>query len=121
LDAIAYQVADVFFAMEEAAGVRFPELRVDGGATRNADLMQFQADILGHPVLRSTNEELSALGAAWMAGQAMGWWKTSAELEALPRSTDTFLPKMRSAHRDHLYAGWTKTVAGIRTSAEAKQ
>ena len=64
MDAIAYQVADVFFAMEDAAGLTVHELQADGGATRNSTLMQFQADILGRPVLRSANEELSALGAA---------------------------------------------------------
>ena len=73
IEAIAYQVADVFYAMEEAAGRAIGELHADGGATRNP-LMQFQADILGRPVLRSGTEELSALGASLLAGLALGWW-----------------------------------------------
>ena len=77
------------------------ELHADGGATRNGLLMQFQADILGRPVLRSGNEELSALGAAWLAGLALGWWSGLAEIEALPHPADQFAPAMtkQSAER----------------------
>ena len=120
LDAIAYQVADVFFAMQEAAGMHFTELRADGGATRNQALMQFQADILGCPVLRSRNEELSALGAAWLAGLALGWWKTPGELEALPHDADRFAPQMDRNDREDLYSAWTRAVAGVRTMREPK-
>ena len=116
LDAIAYQVADVFFAMQDAARMQFAELRADGGATRNEALMQFQSDILGRPVLRSANEELSALGAAWLAGLALGWWKTPDELEALPHGADRFAPVMDGLERDRLYAGWTRAVTGVRTT-----
>ena len=80
--------------------------------------MQFQADILGKPVLRSTDEELSAIGAAWIAGLELGWWKTLAELEALPRNADTFLPRMHSFERGRLSAGWARAVAKVRTSRE---
>src|SRR5579862_1878390 len=76
IESIAFQIADVFAAMETASGMRFIELRADGGATRNASLMQFQANILARTVVRSRNEELSAIGAAWLSGLALGWWKS---------------------------------------------
>ena len=120
MDAIAYQVADVFFAIEEAAGVHIHELHADGGATRNAALMQFQADILERPVLRSSNEELSALGAAWLAGLALGWWSCLADLEALPRSADKFAPELAHAKRDCLYRVWKHAVRRARLTAEAE-
>ena len=118
VEAIAYQVADVFFAMEQAMGTHIGELHADGGATRNHALMQFQADILGCTVLRSANEELSALGAAWLAGLALGWWNSTAELESLPRNTDAFAPRMHAADRDHLYRGWKAAVCRTRLAPE---
>ncbi len=119
IDAIAYQVADVFFAMEEAAGEHVRELYTDGGATRNEDLMQFQAGILGRPVLRSSNEDLSALGAAWLAGLALGWWGSLDDIEALPHRTDRFEPSLGQAERDRLYGGWKKAVRAARLFTEA--
>ncbi len=119
VDAIAYQVADVFVAMEEASGLALRALLADGGATRNSALMQFQADILGRPVLRSTNEELSAIGAAWMAGIALGWWKGLAELSELPHNDDAFSPLMKRTDRDQLYSGWKRAVKHTRSIAEA--
>jgi glycerol kinase len=115
IDSIAYQVADVFFAVEQTIGAQIRELHADGGATRNNALMQFQADILGRTVLRATNEELSALGAAWLAGLALGWWSSLVELESLPRTTDIFVPAMNDAVRDHLYCGWKDAVRRTRT------
>jgi glycerol kinase len=120
VDAIAYQVADVFFAIEQAAGVRIRELHADGGATRNAALMQFQADILERPVLRSSNEELSALGTAWLAGLALGWWSCLADLEALPHNADTFAPMLEHTQRDRLYRGWEQAVRRARLTPEPK-
>lgn len=117
LDAVAYQVADVFFAMQSAAGMEFTELLADGGATRNPLLMQFQADILGCPVLRSRNEELSAIGAAWLAGLELGWWKSQSDLEAMGRDVDRFEPRMDEAERNALYDGWRNAVAGTRRNA----
>ena len=114
IDAIAYQIADVFFAMEGAAGIEFNELCADGGATRNTALMQFQADVLGRPVLRSTTEELSALGAAWLAGLELRWWSSLAQIEALPHASDRFTPVMASGERDRLYAGWNGAVSRAR-------
>jgi glycerol kinase len=118
IEAIAYQVADVFIAMESAAGVEFAELRADGGATRNNVLMQFQADILNRPVVRSENEELSALGAAWLGGLALGWWKSVADLESIASEGERFAPAMATERRKTLYAGWTKAIARTRTCPE---
>jgi glycerol kinase len=119
VDAIAYQVADVFIAMEDAGGLALPALHADGGATRNSSLMQFQADILRLPVLRSTNEELSAIGAAWLAGLALGWWKSLEEIAELPHTLDQFSPSMEDAECDRLYSGWKKAVKHARSIAEA--
>jgi glycerol kinase len=118
IDAIAYQVADVLFAMEKAANGKMRELLTDGGATRNAELMQFQADILGRPVLRSSNEDLSGLGAAWLAGLAIGWWGSLTEIELLPHTADRFEPSLESAERDRLYGGWKKAVRRARLIPE---
>jgi glycerol kinase len=120
LDAIAYQVADVFFAMQSAAGMQFDELLADGGATRNSTLMQFQADILERPVIRSCNEELSAIGAAWLAGLELGWWKSLRELSLTVRDVDRFAPRMRRDNRDRLYEGWKSAVAGVKSIASAQ-
>lgn len=119
VDSIAYQIADVFFAMERAAGVPTRELHADGGATRNAVLMQFQADVLERPVLRSSNEDLSALGAAWLGGLALGWWRTLAELESLPHRAERFSPELEHGEQERLYRGWKNAVRRARLVAEA--
>jgi glycerol kinase len=118
VDAIAFQVADVFFAIEQAAGAPLSDLHTDGGATRNASLMQFQADVLGRRVIRSANAELSAAGAAWLAGLALGWWSSLEEIEALPRGADVFTPMMEPAERDRLYRGWKTAVRRTRLRDE---
>jgi glycerol kinase len=118
VDAIAYQVADVFNTMTEAAGMDLPALLADGGATRNTSLMQFQADILGKPVMRSANEELSAIGAAWMAGLALRWWTSLIELAELPLAVDLFTPTMGEAKRQRLYSGWKIALRHARLVAE---
>ena len=120
VDAIAYQVADVFFAVEQAIGTAIGELHADGGATRNQSLMQFQADILGRTVLRSSNEELSALGAAWLAGLQLGWWSSPEKLEALPRTEDVFMPAMNYSDQARFYDGWKDAVRRLCTSREAR-
>jgi glycerol kinase len=120
VEAIAYQVADVFFAMESASGAHFRELHADGGATRNQMLMQFQADMLGRPVIPSKNEELSAIGAAWLAGLALGWWKSMEELEAIASDGGCVTPLMAVDRRKALYAGWTDAVGRTRSSREGK-
>jgi len=113
-DAIAFQVADVLEAMEQAAGVRLPVLLADGGATRNNSLMQMQDDILDRPVHRSTQEDLSALGAAMLAGMALDWWKSLDELAALPRDVQTFEPAMSAEQRERLRASWRLAVRRAR-------
>jgi glycerol kinase len=120
VDAIAYQVADVFFAMEKEAGFIAGELNADGGATRNASLMQFQADILGRTVRRSANEELSALGAAWLAGLALGWWKSLGDIEALAHTVEIFVPTMKREERVRRYLGWKNAVRRSRLRAEGE-
>lgn len=114
VDAVAFQVADVLDAMEAAAGVELPVLLADGGATRNATLMQMQADIIGRPVQRDTQEDLSARGAAMLAGIALGWWKSSADLTSLSKAVETFEPRMSVAQRDELRASWRLAVRRAR-------
>ena len=118
VDAIAFQVADVLEAMETAAHVTLPVLLADGGATRNDALMQMQADILGRPVHRSTQEDLSARGAALLGGLTLGWWRSPDELAALPKSVQTFEPKRSNAEREHLRGAWRLAVERARLAGE---
>ena len=111
LEAIAYQVRDVFDVMQAEASVELHTLLADGGASRNNTLMQFQADIIGRPVLRTASADASALGAAYLAGLAVGMWQSLDELEGLPRSYDRFEPGMPEAVRAERYAGWQTAVA----------
>ena len=113
IECIAFQIADVFSAMEAATGMRFTELRTDGGATRNASLMQFQSNILACPVLRSVNEELSAMGAAWLSGVALGWWKSLDDIENLSCISDRYEPAFDPAKREQLYADWKNAVNNV--------
>jgi glycerol kinase len=119
MDAIAHQVADVLEAMEEAACIRISALLADGGATRNEALMQTQADLLGRPVHRSVEEDLSARGAAMLAGLALGWWASFAELFALPKSSQVFWPQMSADRRESLRSSWQLAVRRARLQAEA--
>lgn len=89
LESVAYQIADVFFAMENAAHHRLERLRVDGGATSNRWLMQFQADLLQRTLIRNHTAEVSALGAAYLGGKTLGWWQDSQQLAALPVKWNT--------------------------------
>ncbi len=111
IESIAYQVRDVFDAMQAASGGSLRVLMADGGVTRNEQLMQFQADILGVPVQRNDTAELSAMGAAYLAGLAVGVWTSLAKIGALPRSVDRFEPTMAAADRERLYAGWGDALA----------
>ena len=117
LDSIAYQVADVFDAMCRDAATPLPALFADGGASRNDALMQFQADILGRPVIRNDSADLSAIGAAWLAGLAVGFWKSPEELESLPRPTTRFEPQISDALRADLTAGWRDALRRSRSAA----
>ena len=110
LESIAYQTADVLAAMESDSGIKLKELRVDGGATRNDMLMQFQADLLGVPVVRPRITETTALGAAYLAGLGMGYWKSAEELATQWRAERTFEPKMDRGQALDLLAGWHKAV-----------
>ena len=109
VESIAYQIRDVFEAMCEDAGAP-AALLADGGAAGNDALMQFQADILGVPVIRSGAVDLSALGAAWLAGLAVGLWRDMTELSQLPRAASRFEPAMAAGRRDELYSGWRDAV-----------
>jgi glycerol kinase len=110
VEAIGFQVRDVFEAMVRDLGHELPSLLADGGASRNESLMQFQADILGRPVVRSESADVSAIGAAWLAGLAVGFWKSLDELAALPRATRRFEPRMQDTERAHRYDGWREAV-----------
>jgi glycerol kinase len=110
VESIAYQVRDVFEAMALDTAHPLPELLADGGASRNDDLMQFQADILDRPVRRNLSADLSAAGAAWLAGLAVGLWRSQDELAALPRQTELFLPQMAESERASRYQGWLDAV-----------
>jgi glycerol kinase len=110
LEAIAYQSRDVVDAMGAEAGLSVPLLRVDGGGTANSLLMQFQADILGVPIQRAALAETTALGAAYLAGLAVGVWHDICELAKLWRAAETFEPRMSADQRETLYAGWKRAV-----------
>jgi glycerol kinase len=111
LEAIAYQTREVLEAATSDAGLNLTELRVDGGATANNLLMQIQADILGTPVVRPVVKETTALGAAYLAGLAVGYWTGRGEIAQNWAADRRFLPSMDGARRDHLYAGWRRAVA----------
>jgi glycerol kinase len=111
LDSIAYQVRDVIVAMESDTGRPMSELRADGGATANRYLMQFQADILDKPVRRAKIAETTAMGAAMLAGLAIGVWKSPDDLREIVQRAQVFKPNMQSAEREQLLAGWRDAVA----------
>jgi glycerol kinase len=117
LDSIAYQVSDVFEALYKDAGIAVPVLFADGGASRNDSLMQFQADILACPVIRSSSTDLSAVGAGWLAGLATGYWKSLDELEELPRETVHFEPAMAETRRRELIQGWRDALGRSRSAS----
>jgi glycerol kinase len=110
LEGIAYQVADVLQAMQADSGVKLSQLRVDGGAVANNLLMQFQADILGIPVVRPKNAETTAMGAAYLAGLATGFYKSTDEIETQWAIDRTFEPNMTADQRQKLRAEWNKAV-----------
>lgn len=119
LESIAYQTADVLHAMEADSGIRLAEMRVDGGAARNNMLMQFQADLLGVPVVRPKVTETTALGAAYLAGLAVGYWQGSDEIGAQWRADRSFEPGMSRDRVESLLAGWRKAVERSKNWASA--
>ncbi|CAN5780093.1 glycerol kinase GlpK [soil metagenome] len=110
LEAIAFQVVDVLQAMQRDAGLDLEEVRVDGGASRNDHLMQFQADVLGVSVVRPAVTETTALGAAFLAGLAVGVWSSADEVASMWREGRRFEPTMRGDERDALLAGWGRAL-----------
>lgn len=110
LEAIAYQVYDVLKAMEKDCGKPTQELRVDGGATANNFLMQFQADLLGCEIKRPKIIETTAIGAAFLAGLAVGFWESREELQALWTADRSFDPSMKAEKREELIHFWHKAV-----------
>jgi glycerol kinase len=111
---------DVVEAMQSEAGITLSELRVDGGAAANDLLLQFQADILGCDVVRPAVLETTALGAAYLAGLASGFWKDKADVARNWRENRRFRPGMDPAQREELYAGWKRAVARAKGWASAE-
>ena len=114
LESIAYQTRELIDSMQADAGERISELRVDGGAAVNNLLMQFQADILDRPIVRPADIETTALGAAYLAGLATGFWKSTTEVENFWRAERRFEPAMDESTRDRLFSGWKDAVARCR-------
>jgi glycerol kinase len=114
LQSIAYQTMDVLKAMEADAGMPIKELRVDGGATANNLLMQFQANLLNCKVIRPNVVETTALGAAYLAGLAVGYWKDLEEIQKLWQSEKEFIPEADSPELKKGVAGWKKAIRAAR-------
>jgi glycerol kinase len=110
IDSIAYQAYDVLKAMEADAGISIAELRVDGGGTINNSLMQFQSDILNTKVIRPKITETTALGAAYLAGLAVGYWKNIDEIKKQWQVDKEFSPTMKDDKRNELVSGWQRAV-----------
>ncbi|PLR96770.1 glycerol kinase GlpK [Bacillus sp. T33-2] len=110
LESLAYQTKDVLAAMEADAGIELKTLRVDGGAVMNNFLMEFQSDILNVPVERPVINETTALGAAYLAGLAVGYWENQQDIATQWAIDRSFEPKMSVQNRDELYNGWKKAV-----------
>ena len=119
LEAIAYQTLDAVTAMEAASGKPLSELRVDGGACANAWLMQFQADMLGVPVVLPEITETTALGAAYLAGVGIGSWTVS-DLRGAWRERRRYEPVMSEDERATLLAGWSEALAKARTQPHSR-
>jgi glycerol kinase len=110
LESLALQTLDVVELMERESGAHIAELRVDGGAVANDLLMQIQADVLGRPIVRAAISETTALGAAYLAGLAVGFWKDQSELSAVTKDGGRFEPKMPASGREALIEGWRRAV-----------
>ena len=114
IESIAYQTRELVEAMQADAGEELRELRVDGGAAVNDLLMQFQSDILGKPIVRPVDVETTALGAAYLAGLATGYWKSVAEVESFWRAERRFEPALPAAMRERFFGEWKAAVARAR-------
>lgn len=113
LEAIAFQTRDIIEAMSEDAGYELKSLKVDGGASKNNFLMQFQADIVGKTVTRPIVTETTALGAAYLAGLAVGYWQDKEQISKIWHIDKTFEPVLENEKREHIYKGWKKAVSRI--------
>ncbi len=110
LESLAYQTKDVLNAMEADSGIPLKTLRVDGGAVKNDFLMQFQSDLLDVPVERPKVEETTALGAAYLAGLAIGFWEDKDEIKSFWEVDQNFVANMAEEQRTSLYNGWKKAI-----------
>jgi len=120
LEGIAFQVADVLRAMQADAKIKLKELRVDGGASANNLLMQFQSSLLGVPVVRPKVTETTALGAAYLAGLAVGYWKDQKQIAAQWQVDRRFTPSMKPVNRKRLETGWRKALERARRWEDAR-
>ena len=120
LEAIAFQVKDVFDAMQRAAGARLETLLADGGASENDWLMQFQADMLDRSVLRSQTAELSGLGAAFAAGLGCGFWSSTDEVAKVLAPHDAFHPVLEEGERNRAVRRWNGAVASVKAYGQAQ-
>lgn len=114
LQSLAYQSRDVIDTMKKDSGIDIPSIRVDGGASNNDYLMQFQSDILGIEIDRASDLETTALGAAFLAGLSVGFWKDLEDLKKEYKPGKVFKPKMSADEREDLYTGWQEAVAATR-------
>ena len=121
LQSLAYQTRDVVDTMQKDAGIKIPALRVDGGASKNDYLLQFQADLLGVKIERAKDLETTGLGVAFLAGLAVGYWDDLASLQEIAQIGAAFEPKMGQAESDRLYAGWQRAVLATRVFAHGNQ
>jgi len=121
LQSIAYQVRDVIDTMQDDTDIKIPVLKVDGGAAMNNYLMQFQSDIIGIEIARAKNLETTALGAAFLAGLAVGFWEDLEEIKKLNEAGETFTPSMNNARKEQLYRGWKKAVHATRVFSQDKE
>ena len=110
LEAIAYQMTDLLEAMMQDSHIELSELRVDGGASVSDIMMQIQADLIRTSVNRPQMVETTAIGAAYLAGLAVGFWKSTDEISKIRKVDKVFEPKMITDERDRLYKGWLRAV-----------
>ena len=110
LESIAYRSMDVVSVMEKDSGINLSGMKVDGGASLNNFLMQFQCDLINREVIRPVSIETTAMGAAFLAGLASGFWKSMDDLKNVWKKDRSFVPEMKQAERDKLYSGWKKAV-----------
>jgi glycerol kinase len=121
LESIAYQVADLMDAVQTDTSTPLKELRVDGGASANDALMQFQADILGVPVVRPAMTETTALGAAFLAGLGVGFWKDLRAVYEMPREERRFEPRLLRSKADALRQRWNEAISRCKSWEQARQ